>query len=451
MNPEKQSLKRTFLKFVIPSILSQWVYALYTMVDGMFVAKGVGAEALTAVNLSTPFLQALFALSLLFAAGTSTVAAIFLGGGQKKRASEVFTQNVAVQVVLSAVVIAAALPNLGLLVRFLGARDAQTAGNMREYLSMIIPFVPGFLLSYAFEVLMKTDGFPRRTMAIVLTGALENCLLDWLFVIVLHKGLAGAAFATSISQCTVTLLYLLHFLKGRGNIRFVRFKPDLPVLVREMRNGASAALTELSAGAITLIFNRAIAALLFPGALVSYAIVSYINSIVVFSVTGIVQGSQPLISYCRGRGDKDGCHKLLRCCLAAALAFCAGTVLVCAILGRKIASFYIGPDMPELLDYSVAVIRIFMLSFPLLGLNIALSGYFAAVEYAFSAVLLSIGRSFVFLIFSLTLLTGLLEGAGIWWAPLLSEGLCLGTACILMLALRRRSFSRAARPRSQAG
>lgn len=439
MRLEEHSLKGTFFKFVIPSILSQWVYALYTMVDGMFVAKGVGPEALTAVNLSTPFLQMLFAVSLLFAAGTSTVSAIFLGEGQRRRASEVFTQNVAVQVLLSGAIIALALPNLGLLIRFLGAQDARTAANMKEYLGLIIPFVPGFLLSYAFEVLMKTDGYPRKTMAIVLTGALENCFLDWLFVIVLQKGLAGAAFATSISQCTVTLLYLIHFLGARGEIRFVKFKVDLPVLVREMRNGTSAALTELSAGSITLIFNRAIAAVLFPDALVSYAIVSYINSIVVFSVTGIVQGSQPLISYCLGRGDEAGCRRLLRYSLATSLSFCTGTVLLCTLLGREIASFYIGPGMLELLDYSVAVMRIFILSLPLLGLNIVLSGYFSAVEYAVPAMLLSIGRGFVFLLLSLALLTSLMEGAGIWWAPLLSEGLCFGTACMFLWTFRNRS------------
>ena len=244
MRLEAQSMKRTFIKFVVPSVLSQWVYALYTMVDGMFVARGVGPEALTAVNLSAPFLQMLFAVSLLFAAGTSTVAAIFLGEGQRRRASEVFTQNVAVQVLLSGIIIALALFGLEPLIRFLGARDAQTAADMKEYLTLIIPFVPGFLLSYAFEVLMKTDGYPRRTMLIVLTGALENCFLDWLFVIVLQKGLAGAAFATSISQCTVTLLYLIHFLKGRGSIRFVRFKMNASVLVREAASRWSATAGE---------------------------------------------------------------------------------------------------------------------------------------------------------------------------------------------------------------
>lgn len=442
MELEAGTLRRTFFKFVIPSVLSQWVYALYTMVDGMFVAKGVGPEALTAVNLSTPFLQMLFALSLLFAAGTSTVAAIFMGEGKNRRAAEVFSQNVAVQIVLSLVIIACALPNLGLLIRFLGAQDAHTAANMREYLIMIIPFVPGFLLSYAFEVLLKTDGYPQKTMAIVLVGAVENCLLDWLLVIVLRRGLAGAAFATSISQCTVTLLYLRHFWKGQGVIRFVRFKLDLSVMLREIRNGASAALTELSAGTITLIFNRAIAAFLPADALVSYAIVSYINIIVVFSVTGIVQGGQPLISYCRGKGDETGSRRLLRCCLASALAFCAGTVLVCGLLAGNIASFYVGPELPELRDYSAAVIRIFMLSFPLLGLNIVLSGYFSAVEYALPAMLLSVGRGLVFLVLSLAVLTSLADGAGIWWAPLLSEGMCFAAACAFLWALQRRSAGR---------
>ena len=79
-------LKTEFFRFVIPSILSQWVYALYNMVDGMFVARGVGELALTAVNLSNPFLQFMFATSLLFAVGTSTVAAIFMGDNQRRRA-----------------------------------------------------------------------------------------------------------------------------------------------------------------------------------------------------------------------------------------------------------------------------------------------------------------------------------------------------------------------------
>ena len=65
MNLEGRSLKSNFIRYIVPSILAQWVYSLYSMVDGMFVAKGVNEIALTAVNLSYPFMAFLFALPLL--------------------------------------------------------------------------------------------------------------------------------------------------------------------------------------------------------------------------------------------------------------------------------------------------------------------------------------------------------------------------------------------------
>ena len=60
MRLEGKSLKSDFLRFIIPSIIAQWVFSLYTMVDGIFVARGVSEVALTAVNISMPFTTGLF-------------------------------------------------------------------------------------------------------------------------------------------------------------------------------------------------------------------------------------------------------------------------------------------------------------------------------------------------------------------------------------------------------
>lgn len=433
-----QPLKTEFFRFVIPSILSQWVYALYNMVDGMFVARGVGELALTAVNLSNPFLQFMFATSLLFAVGTSTVAAIFMGDGQRRRAGEVFSQNALSQLVLGLVIAALVLPNLDALASFLGAKDPEIHAYVKEYLRWVTPFAPAFLLSYAFEVLLKTDGFPKKTVLIVTFGAVENCVLDWLFVCVLHKGVGGAAFATGLSQFTVTLFYLHHFLRKKGTIRFVKFRFSLALVGREAANGFSAALTELSTGLATLMFNRVILLFLPREALVSYAIVSYLNTLVVFSVTGIVQGGQPLVSYYYGRGDAPLCRALLKYSLVTAAAFCAGAAALCALFAPRIAAIYVGPALPELRGYSAGVIRVFSTSVVLLGINVALSGYLAAVEEAVPAVMISAGRGLILLAASLGLLTWRFGGAGIWWAPLLSEVLTFALALVLF---RRRSPS----------
>lgn len=361
MEPEPNTLVKQFIRYVIPSIAAQWVYALYNMVDGIFVARGVGEQALTAVNLSNPFLQLMFALSLLFAVGASTVTSILLGRGECRQASQVFSQTVLFLGGLGLLLAGLVLPNLERAARFLGAQDPETLLLVQEYLRFVAPFAPAFLLSYAFEVLIKTDGYPRKAVAIVILGAVENCVLDWLLVMVLHKGVAGAAFATGFSQFTLTLIYLRHFLQKRGSIHFVRFPLRLSLLLREACCGFSAALTELSTGAVTLIFNRVILLCLSRDALVSYAIVSYLNSLTVFSVIGVVQGSQPLISRCYGRQERGFCRRLLRLSLGTSLGFCLGAALLCALFAGPIAACYIGPGLPELRLYSQSVIRIFVL------------------------------------------------------------------------------------------
>ena len=89
MRLEGKSLKSDFLRFIIPSIIAQWVFSLYTMVDGIFVARGVSEVALTAVNISMPFTTGLFSISILFAVGNSTIVAILLGQGEKEQKSSI--------------------------------------------------------------------------------------------------------------------------------------------------------------------------------------------------------------------------------------------------------------------------------------------------------------------------------------------------------------------------
>lgn len=89
-------MKKNFFRYVVPSVAAMWVYSLYTMADGIFVAQGVGEYALAAVNLSMPMINAIFAVSILFAVGTSTVTSIFLGQGDLKKAKETFTMNMGI-------------------------------------------------------------------------------------------------------------------------------------------------------------------------------------------------------------------------------------------------------------------------------------------------------------------------------------------------------------------
>lgn len=424
MKLEGKSLKRDFFKFILPAVASQWVFALYTMVDGMFVARGVSETALAAVNISSPFVTGMFALSLTFAVGTSTIVALMFGQNKIREAREVFSQNMTVLTIVSLLITAAVLAGLKGFAGFLGATEV-TMPYVKEYISTIAPFAVCFILSYSFEILISTDGYPALATIIVSLGVVLNCILDYLLVMVWHKGVSGAAFATGISQTVVIVFYLKHFLGKKGTIKFCRhpFRPGL--IARELKNGFPSGITELSAGIITFVFNQAIIRFLNEDAIVSYSIIAYVNAIVVMSMVGVAQGCQPLISYYYGKGEREKCRRLLKyelCTVAASSFFVAG---VCYLLADKIVGIFISPELEELSAYSAGVFRIFILSFLLAGYNVVAAGFFTAIEKSGTAVVISLGRGLVMLVISMTVLTALFGGKGIWWAAALSEALCL--------------------------
>ncbi len=432
MNLEKKTLKQNFMKYVIPSIISQWVFSLYTMVDGIFVARGVSEVALTAVNLVSPFVMALFAVSILFAVGTSTTVAILLGQKRREQANQVFTQNIVWLVAVSLVITAFVMGNLKRVALFLGATDVNME-YVLEYLGTIAPFSLLFILSYSFETLLKTDGFPKLSTVLVTTGAVLNIILDYLMVIVFPMGIRGAALATCLSQLILITLYFAHFLGRKGEIKFCRFRFSGTLVWRQIRNGLSSGITEISTGITIFLFNQMILRFLDENALVSYTIISYMNSIVVMKKGGIVQGAQPLISYFYGKGSFDCCKKLFRYGMvsvtAASLIYGTG----CIAFAGGIVRLFLSPEKTELFQYSIRVLRIFSLSFFVAGFNIVIGGYFTAIERAAAATVISTSRSLVALLASLLVLTALFSGAGIWWSPLLSEGITLVCSLLFLL------------------
>ncbi len=437
MDFERMPLKTSFWRFIWPSVAAQWIFALYTMVDGMFVARGVSEVALSAVNIASPFVNFLFSVSILFAVGTSTIVAIYLGKGEKQKADEVYTQGLASLLVISAIITAGVFVNLETAAIFLGATEV-TMEYVKHYILSILPFAWCFIISYSFEILVKTDGYPKFATAAVTGGAVLNCILDYLFVMVFRWGVAGAGAATGLSQCALVFLYISHFLSPKATIRFRKFKWDPARLVRAVKIGLPSCLTEFSAGITVFLFNHTILKYLGNDGIISYTVIGYVNTIVVMSIAGIAQGAQPMISFYYGRGDGGKYRTLLKYGLTASAGLGAAAFIGSWAGADLLVSMFISRELAELKDYTIAVFRVFSLSFLIAGINIQMGGFFTAVERPMPALVISVGRGFVTLALALKICGTLFGGPGIWWAPALSELLCL---CLtLAFAFRYRTL-----------
>ncbi|MDD4688350.1 MAG: MATE family efflux transporter [Eubacteriales bacterium] len=440
MSLKVKSLKTDFIRFVVPTIFTIWIYHFYIIADGIFVSRGVSQIGLGAVNIAHPYTNVLFSIGVLIAVGTSTITAIYMGRKETKYANAIFTQSIIVLGVIGLVITMAVMLNLDYIASFLGAKD-ETFHMVREYIRGIAPFSTSLILSYYLEVLIKTDGYPYKAMIIVAIGCGINCVLDYLFIFIFNLGVWGAAFATGLSQTLIVTLYLCHFIFGKSGFRLTKFKTDFNLLGRVALIGVPEGITELCTGLTVFMFNRVIISFLGEGAIVYYTVSAYVSTLVIMTMVAIAHGIQPLVSFYLGRGDLDKCKKLLKYGFAV-----SGTISFIAFLGTNllanqiVGAFFDDPTSKEFLA-SVYVFRKFSLSFLFVGISVVISGFLTAMGQPRGAFIISLGRGFALPVGVLMALAYATGGSGIWWAQAIAELVCVVIA-VALLAGEKKHFGK---------
>ena len=433
---KKQSLLKQFFHFSAATVASLMVFSLYSIVDGLFVARGVGEYAMTAVNLSVPFVNLLFSIAVIFAVGTSTIIAYLLGQKNAQSANKLFSQNLATLVVIGVTISVLVLAFTEPLARLLGAEEVTLEYTI-HYLQGLAPFAVCFMISYNLEVLVKTDGRPRLALVTVCVGCVTNCVLDYLAIFHWGLGIWGAAAATGLSQLLTCLIYLTHFLGKRTTFHPVRFRMDWKIYRRLLPIGISDGLTELCNGLMIFLFNHTILRCIGTDGLVAYTIIAYANTLVINITMGVSQGSQPLISFQNGRGDGTAIGNLLRYGLRTMCGIAAVCFTVLFLAAPKLVAVYLPEAGAEMLTFATDAFRRYSLCYLPVGFNIYIAGFLTAMERPLPAVSISTGRGLILQGSILLLLAAVLGGSSIWFAPVISEVLCLGLSVFFLLRLRR--------------
>ena len=433
---EQQSLRKQFFRFSTATVASLMVFSLYSIVDGLFVARGVGEYAMSAVNLSVPFINLLFSIAVIFAVGTSTIIAYLLGQKNAQSANKLFSQNLVTLTVIGVTISVLVLVFTEPFALLLGA-DELTLEYTIHYLQGLAPFAVCFMISYNLEVLVKTDGRLRLALITVCVGCVTNCVLDYLAIFHWDMGIWGAAAATGVSQLLTCVIYMTHFFGKHTTFHPVRFRMDWKIYRRLLPIGISDGLTELCNGLMIFLFNHTILRCIGTDGLVAYTIIAYANTLVINITMGISQGSQPLISFQNGREDGAAIGKLLgyglrTMCGVAAVCFTALFLAAPALIGM-----FLPEAEPQMLAFSTDAFRRYSLCYLPVGFNIYIAGFLTAMERPVPAVAISTGRGLILQGSILLLLAAVFGGSSIWFAPLISELLCLGLSVFFLLRLRR--------------
>lgn len=297
-----RNLIKKYLKFVSLSIGGIIFYSIYSVVDGIFVGRGIGVEALSAVNVTMPFITFLFSLSMLFSVGSLNIVSFSLGKNDKKRANQYFTQTILIAGIVGLIIVLISFFNIDLIADFLGKND-DIKKYVIDYAKIIAIFSPFIILTYVFELLVKAEGKPTIGFILMLISACINIVLDYLFVFYYNFGIQGAAWATGISQFTPSIIYAVYFSSKKSRLNFVKVKFNYNILINIIKYGIPAFLAELSTGFIIFIFNNKLATIQGIKGLAIFSIIMYILNLFTNIMLSVNQGTQPLISYYIGKKD----------------------------------------------------------------------------------------------------------------------------------------------------
>lgn len=431
------SLLKTYLRYMSPSVYALVLYSAYTILNGILISRWVNETAMGAMNIASPFISVIYAYSLIFGVGGSTVISICKGKGELDRANEVFTFNVVF--LLGSVILLSLLGFLFVepLARLLGATP-ENIDYVVRYLRPVTLLAVAHGGSYALGVLIKTDGYPMLAIAGSTASALGNVLFLFLFTKVLKLDILGAAWAANLGQLVIFAIYFGHFFTKRAHLKFVRFRFRWETLGRIIKIGIPDAISEGSSGIFVLVFNHLVFHVLGELGIIAFSVVNYMNLLTVQLMLGITQGMQPLVSFRYGAMEPESCKKLRRYALSFALGFALLLFVVCFFFTDTLVTLFIDPTHAAF-PVATHAIKLFAWCLPPLAVCIVLIGYLAAIERQLPSQLLSLGRGLVLISIFGFVLSMLFGATGLWLSPLVTECLVLLLAVLYLRRLQKTS------------
>ena len=397
------SRTKKLTQYVVPTILGNCAYFLFTIIDGIFVGQGVGTDALGAVNLVWPFVMVLNAIIMLTVVGGVTVSAVRIGRGDIAGANQAFMHSLAGTLTAALV--------MTLIGTCLTSRIATLLGANETYHQLVCDYlfwyslfaVPSGLMTFMNNY-CRNDGSPVLVSVGSTIATVINIFLDWLFVFPLQKGLMGAAVATGISQTCGMLIVSSHFILRRGRLQVSQFHFSGPLARKLLLRGTPEAIAQFAVPVATLCTN--------------YVLLARLGDMA-------AKDARDLKWYFRAGVLIDLIGSAL---INVVLLFVGGPI--CKMFGADAAT----------LACTVQYMPRYAWGFIIMSVNTLISAYLYSTKRTKQAVILNVCRSFLLdsaVIFAVPAIFG---GSAVWLTMGIYEGLALVLGIVLLRTSERNGI-----------
>lgn len=376
-----ESTGRLIAKYSVPSVIAMLVSSLYNIVDQIFIGQGVGMLGNAATNVAFPFVNVCIALSLLIGIGGASNFNLNMGRGKNEKAKSFAGTSISLLILSGlALSIFSLLFLKPILIAF--GSTKQVFPYALTYTRITALGFPFLIATNGFCNLIRSDGSPRYSMVVIVTGAVINTCLDPLFIFGFHWGIAGGAAATVIGQavsCVMAAVYLTRFRTMKLTKDCLKIKAD--------------------------------------------------NLKDIVSI-GIAQGCQPILGFNYGAQLYSRVRDTLKKEIITVTAIFSAAFICFQLIPRQIVSIF-GEGSAAYFHFAERYFRIYLFMVFINGLQPIVSNFFSSIGKSLKGMFLSLTRQILFLLPLILLLPVFLGIDGVMYAGPIADGIAAVTAFFL--------------------
>ena len=422
------------LKMALPMVISMLVNSLYNIVDSFFVAQ-VSEDTMTAISIVYPLQNLANAVGVGFGVGINAAVAYYLGAGNGKAANRSATLGIILSalhgIVLAGICVLFIRPFISM---FTDSEEIVAYGL--DYFYIVIAFAPVLTLGMAFEKVLQATGKMKTTMFCMAIGAVANIILDPIFISGLGAipamGVFGAALATGIGQSLSLISYIAVFLLAKIPVRLRLERRGEEKICRKLYYVGIPASLNLALPSFMITVLNAILAAFAEVYVLILGVYYKLQTFIYFTISGIVQGIRPLISYNLGAGRKDRVIGIFKVTLLLSLGVMVIGTILCLAIPKQLMDIF--TDTPQTMEQGAVALRIISAGFIVSAISVVVSGSFEALGKGMPSLIISLLRYIAILPIAL-LMSYLFQAAGVWHSFWITELLSAVVSCILFWRL----------------
>ena len=410
----KEPISRLLLSFSIPAIIGMLVNALYNIVDRIYLGQGVDPLAIAGIGLVMPVTMIIMAFSMLIGIGANSLFAIRMGERRHDEVEKIMGHAFVLLFLFPAVSIIVILSFMEPILRDIMKAEGKVFEYAETYLRITLYGAVFAAMSPGITHFIRSDGHPKTSMMVQITGAALNIILDPIFIFVLDLGVAGAAWVTVISQF-ISLVFVICYFNSkwtrlRFRIKYMRLEAGLTGKILAI--GFAPFIMQFAMSLVGILQNTVILKYGGDDALTAMTIFFTVFTLIFMPMMGIGHGVQPIIGYNYGAKQFDRVKKCFKLAVIACTVFLTAGFLIIQIAPGFLFSLF-SKDTGSLRELAVLTMRICTSMFPFIAIQLMGGQFFQAIGKPVQASIVSLSRQILFLIPALLFLPALFDSIGI--------------------------------------